>query len=81
MVKQTQTILRQQPMNCLSVFHHFVRLAIKGLKTKFLWQYIHHQVRINHQVILFPIFHVAMNCTDKNSTDKKGTRSFYSYLV
>ena len=28
MVKRTQTICRQQPMNCLSLFDHFV---LKGL--------------------------------------------------
>ena len=33
MVKHTQTIRRQKRMNCLTVFAHFVRLAIKGLKT------------------------------------------------
>ena len=32
MVKHTQTILRQQPTNCLSVFDHFVGLAFIGLK-------------------------------------------------
>ena len=31
MVKHTQTIQRQQPTNCLSVFDHFVWLALKGL--------------------------------------------------
>ena len=31
MVKQTQTIRRQQPKNCLSVFDHFMGLALKGL--------------------------------------------------
>ena len=31
MVKQTQTIHRQQPTNCLSELDHFVRLALKGL--------------------------------------------------
>ena len=30
MVKHTQTIRRQQPTNCLSVFDHFVGLALKG---------------------------------------------------
>ena len=34
MVKHTQTIRRQQPTNCLSVFDHFVGLAFKGLKDK-----------------------------------------------
>ena len=32
MVKHTQTIRRQESTNCLSVFDHFVGLAIKGLK-------------------------------------------------
>ena len=32
MVKHTQTIRRQQPTNCLSVFDHFMRLALKGFK-------------------------------------------------
>ena len=31
MVKHTQTIRRLLPMNCLSVFDHFVRFAFKGL--------------------------------------------------
>ena len=31
MVKRTQTIRRQQPLNCLSVFEHVVGLALKGL--------------------------------------------------
>ena len=31
MVKHTQTIYRRQPTNCLSVFDHFVELALKGL--------------------------------------------------
>ena len=31
MVKLTQTIRRQQPTNCLSLFDHFVGLALKGL--------------------------------------------------
>ena len=32
MVKHTQIIRRQKPTNCLSVFDHFVGLALKGLK-------------------------------------------------
>ena len=32
MVKHTQTIRRLLLTNCLSVFDHFVRLALKGLK-------------------------------------------------
>ena len=29
--QNTQTICRQQPSNCLSVFYHFVGLTLKGL--------------------------------------------------
>ena len=32
MVKYNQIIRRKQPTNCLSVFYHFVGLALKGLK-------------------------------------------------
>ena len=32
MVKHTQTICRQQSTNCLSVFDHFVKLVLKGLR-------------------------------------------------
>ena len=32
MVKHTQTIRGQKPTNCLSVFDHFVGLALKELK-------------------------------------------------
>ena len=34
MVKHTQTISRQKPTNCFSVFDHFVKLTLKGLKTE-----------------------------------------------
>ena len=36
MVTQTQTIRRQQPINCLSVFDLFVGLALEGLRTAVL---------------------------------------------
>ena len=36
MVKHTQTIRRQNPTNCLSVFDHFVKLAFKGLTSTFI---------------------------------------------
>ena len=29
MVKQTQTISRQEPKNCLNVFDHFIGLVLK----------------------------------------------------
>ena len=32
MIKHTQTIRRQKPTSCFSVFDHFVKLALKGLK-------------------------------------------------
>ena len=35
MVKNTQTISRQQPTNSLIVFDHFVGFALKGFKVKF----------------------------------------------
>ena len=38
MVKHTQTIRRQQPTNCLSLFDHFVGLALKGLSNSFVNQ-------------------------------------------
>ena len=31
MVKHTQTIRRQEPRNCLSVFDHFAGMTLKGL--------------------------------------------------
>ena len=37
MVKHIQTIRRKKPTNCLSVFDHFVGLALKGLITSFLY--------------------------------------------
>ena len=36
MVKHTQIIRRQQPTNCLSLFDHFVKLALKGLENLLL---------------------------------------------
>ena len=33
MAKHTQAIRRQQQTSCLSVFDHFVRLALKGLSS------------------------------------------------
>ena len=38
MAKHTQTICRQIADNCFSVFGHFVRLALKGLKQKYFWR-------------------------------------------
>ena len=33
MAKHSHTNRRQQPTNCLSVFNHFVGLALKGLRS------------------------------------------------
>ena len=41
MVKHSQTIRRQNPTNCLSVFDYFVGLALKGLNTKKDFNYFH----------------------------------------
>ena len=38
MVKHTQKICRQQSTNCLNVFDSFVELALKGLKTTFIYE-------------------------------------------
>ena len=40
MVKHTQKIRRQQPTNCLSVFDHFLELALKWLSTTEVCIYI-----------------------------------------
>ena len=52
MVKNTQTIRRLSPTNCLRVFDHFVGLALKGLSPRHnimsnpqeLEDYKHHNV-------------------------------------
>ena len=37
MVRHTQTIRHLLPMNCLSVFDHFLGLALKGLRAHFMY--------------------------------------------
>ena len=44
MVKHNQTILRFLPTNCLSVFDHFLGLALKGLKILVF----HSQVKVSY---------------------------------
>ena len=39
MAKHTQTIRRKFQTNCLSVFDHFVKLALKGLKITMNYYY------------------------------------------
>ena len=41
MVKHTQTIHQQQPMQCLSVFDHFIKLkGYYGITWKITWKVI-----------------------------------------
>ena len=50
MIQHTQTIFRLLPTNCLSVFDHFIRLSLIGLKHIFLYK------------TLFPVaFYAIMN--------------------
>ena len=37
MVKHIQTVRRQQPMNFLSMYDHFLELALKGLTYNLEW--------------------------------------------
>ena len=55
MGKHTQTIRRQKPTNCLSVFDHFVRLAVEGL-TQFRWMIISEKLFIKTTVELIIFF-------------------------
>ena len=52
MVKHTQTIRQLLPTNCLSVYDHFVGLALKGLTSNSLnnkiFQYTRAQVESRH---------------------------------
>ena len=62
MVKQTQTICRQQPTNCLNVFDHFVELVLKGLEA------------IQHNPCLPITAILAVTSKDKKGKEEK--RSF-----
>ena len=58
MVKHTQTIRQLLPTNCLSVFDHFVQLALKGLK--YLWSFVNNmQEKINDTAHLLHVFNDA----------------------
>ena len=52
MVKHTQTIRRLLPTNCLSVFDHFVKLALKVTSS-----YKYQSVCNIHQRYIIPWFH------------------------
>ena len=45
MVKHTKTVRRQQPMNSLSVFDHFVGFALKGLNHKLNEMYMKNYIK------------------------------------
>ena len=63
MVKQTQTICRQQPMNYLNVFDHFVELALKGLEA------------IQHNTCLPITGILTVTSKDKKGKEDKGSFS------
>ena len=50
MVKHTQTIRRQQLTNCFSVFDHFLKLVLKGLREK---QFLRYFSELNMTVSCF----------------------------
>ena len=43
MVKHTHTFRRLLPMNCFSMFDHFVRLALRGISCKILFAAMRNQ--------------------------------------
>ena len=45
MVKHTQTIRRQNPTNCLSLFDHFVELMLKGLNDWKIFRQIRNKLK------------------------------------
>ena len=60
MVKDTQTIHRLLLTNCLSVFDHFVGLALKGLNKKVVTKYFtdnemtHVEMKQKNTILFFP---------------------------
>ena len=74
MVKHTQTIRRQKPTNCFSVFDHFVVLALKGL-TYFL------KLLVNQITSFFHQHYFQMEQVDKeiDQQESKRMRLFASY--
>ena len=49
MVKHTQAIRWQLPINCLNVFDHFVGLALEGLKVKTTERHYWSNQKLLHQ--------------------------------
>ena len=56
MAKHTQIIRRLLPTNCLSVFEHFVGLALKGLRNKNLFEVAVNEVSV--EVICVELFKI-----------------------
>ena len=54
MVKHTQTIRRQKPTNCFSVFDHFVRMALKGLRSCKVCRDINYQPILKKYLMKLP---------------------------
>ena len=65
MVKHTQTIRRLLPTNCLSVFDHFVALALKGLT--YLWSFFNIMRRFNDTSHFFKVFNDAPHYSTANT--------------
>ena len=68
MVKHTQTIGRQQPMNCLKAFDHFVGMALKACVCYFslflkeqcvswLFRTKYFEKKLTYSCFIFPLFH------------------------
>ena len=55
MAKHTQTIRRQQSTNGLSVFDHFVGLALKGLNKLTLKRALVSCIKLNTKILLFKL--------------------------
>ena len=58
MVKHTQTIRRQKLTNCLSVFDHFVKLALKGLNGM-LAQKLNYKIDYQNSIFLLRVLDIA----------------------
>ena len=76
MVKHFQTICRQQPTNCLSVFDHFARLALKGLKLYINVHLFSQGFKENLHAVLF----LAENAVGPKSARPDDIHTLYSGL-
>ena len=65
MVKHAQTIRWLLPTNCLSVFDHFVALALQGLT--YHWSFFNIMRRFNDTSHLFKVFNDAPDYSNVNT--------------